>query len=432
MGPHARARAWVPVTLTEMKAFLAVMFNMGLMVKPRIADYWTTAASQATPWFSRVFSRNRFQLILRYFHVTNSKKILPTNHPDYDPTARFRPVTTHANMTFQRHYTPRQMVTGDESLVGTKTRTELIQYIPNKKHAQWGIKLWQLAEALTGYILRFIIYRGKRLDPVPRGQTQGTQVVMDLMSGANLLDKNYHVVTDNFFTSQELARSLEQRNTFLTGTVRKNRPLPQMVKNAEVEPGQAFYAREGTKLACHYKQTENRKSTLLLSTAAKAGQGDSGKPEVVELYNKNKGGVDLSDQMLYSYMDERKTVKYWKKVVFNVFQKMLLNAYIIYRQHTQDEKKMTRQRFVQKVVEELAAEQIAARPANPIQAVPRVNRPQQQVRIRNIPAGRERECCVCSRRPPGGQRRRSRTQCVDCRRGLHPTCLLRHQCVREA
>ncbi len=208
------------------------------------------------------------------------------------------------------------MVTADESLVGTKTRTELIQYLPNKKHAQWGIKLWQLAEASTGFILRFIVYRGKRLDPTPRGQTQGTQVVMSLMDGANVLDKNYHVVTDNFFTSIELATSLQQRSTLLTGTVRKNRPLPQMVKNAEVEPGQAFYARKGNILACRYKQAETRKSTLLLSTSARAGEGNSGKPIVVELYNKNKGGVDLSDQMLYSYTDERKTVKYWMKVVF--------------------------------------------------------------------------------------------------------------------
>ena len=67
---------------------------------------------------------------------------------------------------------------------------------------------------------------------------------------------------------------------------------------AQVQPGQAFYARQGTILACHYKQNENRKSILLLSTSAKGGEGNSGKPEVVQLYNKNKGGVDLSDHVL--------------------------------------------------------------------------------------------------------------------------------------
>ena len=127
------------------------------MVKPCIADYWIRSASQVTPWFSRVFSGNRFQLILSYFHAADNRRILSADHPDYDPSALFKPVVMHANMTFQRHYTPRQMVTSDDSLVGTKSGAELLQYLPNKKHAQVAIKLWQLAEAATGCTIQFIV-----------------------------------------------------------------------------------------------------------------------------------------------------------------------------------------------------------------------------------------------------------------------------------
>ena len=42
------------------------------------------------------------------------------------------------------------------------------------------------------------------------------------------------------------------------------------------------------------------------------------------------GGIDLSDMTLYFYLDERKTVTYWKKVVFIIIGRMVLNAYIRY------------------------------------------------------------------------------------------------------
>jgi len=56
------------------------------------------------------------------------------------------------------------------------------------------------------------------------------------------------------------------------------------------------------------------------------------KPSIVQSNNDFMGGVDASDAMLYSYMDER-TVKYWKKTTFNTFSRMILNSYIIYKQN---------------------------------------------------------------------------------------------------
>lgn len=38
------------------------------------------------------------------------------------------------------------------------------------------------------------------------------------------------------------------------------------------------------------------------------------KPCIVNCYNRYMGGVDESDKMLYVYLDERRTVKYWKKL----------------------------------------------------------------------------------------------------------------------
>ena len=45
-------------------------------------------------------------------------------------------------------------------------------------------------------------------------------------------------------------------------------------------------------------------------------------------YNKYMRGVDECDKMLYASLDERRTLKYWKIVVFNKFGRMVLNSFI--------------------------------------------------------------------------------------------------------
>lgn len=48
-------------------------------------------------------------------------------------------------------------------------------------------------------------------------------------------------------------------------------------------------------------------------------------------YNESMGGVDESDtMMLYSYPDERRTLK---KIVFNIFGKLVSNSDIIYKEN---------------------------------------------------------------------------------------------------
>ena len=61
----------------------------------------------------------------------------------------------------------------------------------------------------------------------------------------------------------------------------------------------------------------------------------STKPAIIQSYNAFMGGVDESDKMLYTYLDERRSVKYWKKVAFNIINRMVLNAYIIYKERVE-------------------------------------------------------------------------------------------------
>ena len=51
---------------------------MGIICKPSISIYWSTDKLCHTPIFQKAMSRNRFQLILRFFHCNDN------NNPQYD------------------------------------------------------------------------------------------------------------------------------------------------------------------------------------------------------------------------------------------------------------------------------------------------------------------------------------------------------------
>lgn len=71
------------------------------------------------------------------------------------------------------------------------------QYIPTK-HSKFGINLWMLTEEVSGYCYHFNVYRGKRFDQTPAGESQGSYVIMSLMRAADLLNKLYHAFCDSF------------------------------------------------------------------------------------------------------------------------------------------------------------------------------------------------------------------------------------------
>ena len=75
-------------------------------------------------------------------------------------------------------------------------------------------------------------------------------------------------------------------------------------------------------------------------------------PELVRDYNLHVGGVDRSEMSTYISFDERRTIRWNKKVFFTLFRKLLLNSFIFY-QHNGDLLKLGRRKFMVKVVEGL-------------------------------------------------------------------------------
>ena len=97
------------------------------------------------------------------------------------------------------------------------------------------------------------------------------------------------------------------------------------------------------------KKSHKKKQVIVLSTCASATESDvkptarsrnelQKKPDVILDYNRYMGQIDGNDMMTYFYLDERRTVKYWKKFAFNIISRMVLNAYLLYLENSNGEK----------------------------------------------------------------------------------------------
>ena len=103
--------------------------------------------------------------------------------------------------------------------------------MPNKPH-KWGIKAWALADSHNGYVWLYtgtlissiekvtIFNLGKERDAAPE-KGLAHNVVMGLV--AKLVGRDYHVYTDNFYSSPQLFAELKQNGFHATGTLRTNR-----------------------------------------------------------------------------------------------------------------------------------------------------------------------------------------------------------------
>lgn len=119
-----------------MKAFFAVIMEMGCPKRPKIISYWSTN-SRNILWFRKMFSKNRFLTLLIFFHLVNNEESYPPGHQQYDPCDKFQPLVDHANNVFRQYYVPHQYISVDESLVGTKTISHYFNIYLIKNIISW-------------------------------------------------------------------------------------------------------------------------------------------------------------------------------------------------------------------------------------------------------------------------------------------------------
>jgi hypothetical protein len=422
MRRNSRMKAWVDVTVREMKKFIAVMLNMGLIYKQNLESYWDMSRTQKTPFFSETMGLKRYQLISSMLHC-NCEPAIPRDQPGYDPWHKIRPFVDEINAKFKQFFVPKQPICIDESMVGMKNRCIFIQYMPNKRHNRFGIKKFEVCDSETSYVLHSELYSGK--DFLSDGDEPLAQkVVLDLLTKCNLLGKGYHLFTDNWYTKIPLAEALLKEKTYLTGTVRKrSKGLSKSLLNRNLGVGETVYFRKKNVLLVGYKEKKKRKPVYCLTTACHAedvqvrskGGREAIKPVLIANYNAYMGGVDVKDKTMYHFSCDRPTRRYWKKIFVNFIDMALHNAFILYKANTDKEQQKNHRDFLISIIEELTTDQVqvenAPGPGGDVLG-PRHA-------LSKLPNENNRLCIVCLEK---NLKKKTTYWCPGCNGGIHQNC----------
>ena len=196
------------------------------------------------------------------------------------------------------------------------------------------MKFYQLCDE-TGYCTQYELYTGNKNNISEFGATY--DVCMRLLqpylgNGQNLLC--------DYYTSPTLFHHLSQRHT--TGackTQHTNRKhVPKEVKCVKPLKEGTFVNSHGDMniIKYHDKRYVTMSTTLhneiIVETNNVAhSTGDKKRHLCIIDYNKFMGSVDRSDQMISSLNLNRRVLKWYKKVMFHVFDLAELQSYLLYR-----------------------------------------------------------------------------------------------------
>jgi hypothetical protein len=358
LGNTRGGSKWESLTVSGLKAFLAIHMYMDMKKQPNYKSYWEKEGSLFhCPIISNIMSRAGFTQLRRCLHITNPTMYEHIHKGDvgYDKLRQVRWLINEIRNACSREWSLGKFVTIDEMMVRYKgTYCPIRQYMP-KKPEKWGIKFWVLTDSVSKFIFCFEIYCRKNMEanvtiPIPRGEASAAYgVVMNLLHG--LEDKGHCIVMDNYFCSIPLFEDLVRKGIYATGTVRSNCiGLPQNLKNTKswkrCEQGHIEWAmHESRSISC--VMWKDKRPVLLLSTHAipigfpcvpmaevprRNGAVKDKIPTspVLLEYTTFMRGVDVADQLRASYSSQTRSHKWWHRVSWALVDITEVNIYIMY------------------------------------------------------------------------------------------------------
>lgn len=160
LSPKSRYRLWNTVTQSDIKSFLAIFLHMCVSQRPSIRDHWCTEPVYSCNFCPHIMSRDRFELILSFFHLNDNSKEKKKGQDGFDALFKIRPFLDHVKRKCQECFQPGEALTIDEGMCAFRGRVSFKVYMPNKPN-KYGIKLYILADSETGFAWNFEIYHGK-------------------------------------------------------------------------------------------------------------------------------------------------------------------------------------------------------------------------------------------------------------------------------
>ena len=242
-------------------------------------------------------------------------------------------------------------MTIDESMVGSKARCSMIQYIPSKP-TRYGFKVWVLADSITGYIIEFELYQGQEdgttddnesdndseNDPHDDGKivtqdgdppTDVERLVLRLCQ-ALPEERNFNVFADSLFCSVRVAKQLSRLGHNLCGTIKLNSvQLPPSLTQASclLDPGESISTTHSKEDVAVFVKRSKKKFGIVSTLHSPAKDSIDG---VRDEYNRKARGVDLANQRLACYQPQRQTLRWWHTLFDFMLNVSVCNAYVLF------------------------------------------------------------------------------------------------------
>ena len=295
-------------------------------------DLWSIHDSK--PFYRATMSVKRFKFFLRCLRCDDYRT--RRSRLKDDKLAAFRDIWSLFLDRLRRFYTPDFDLTIDEQLVGYRGHIPGRTYLPSKPR-KYGIKIFWMCEATTGYALNAVIYTGRENGHVHRNLAM--DIVLQLTHPYNGSGRN--ICCDNYFTSHALALRLLENNLTILGTLRLHRrEIPEFIHSTRgraVMTSRFAFDHDANIVLVSYLPKKN-KNVVLLSSSHCAAQveGPQNKPSIILQYNSIKGGVDTLDENVERFTCRRKTVRWPLLLLYNTFDVAVNNAFLLFKKNRQD------------------------------------------------------------------------------------------------
>lgn len=315
----------------EILKFLGLCLLKGHVKCPKQRNLFTyTNHLYYHPIFTYVMSARRHEQLLRCLYASEV---------DAKGSRKITPFIDTATAHFQKIYNAGKNLSLDESLLLFRGRLQFRQYIKSKK-ARYGIKFYELTTS-DGYVLNIYMYCGK--ENLEENISKTEDLVLRLMRPYLL--KGHHLYMDNFYNSVSLCKKLLGLRTHTVGTLRSNRKgNPDSIVKKKLKKGEHVWVRKNNVYVSKWRDS---RPVLMISTNTHPTmvevQNRFGrkkmKPLEVATYNNHMSGIDRLDQMVSYYSSPRKTIRWYKKVLFHLLDISVWNAYFLYKKYKKNNDK---------------------------------------------------------------------------------------------
>ena len=404
----------------EIKALCGLYYYAGALNMNSVTTKELFNKETGLPFFRATMSESRFAFLtncLRFDDKDTRKERRET-----DRLAPIRDVFQVIISKCSELYTPSEFCTLDEQLISFRGRCPFKMYIPSKPD-KYGMKMLAFCDAKTFYLLNAEIYIGK--NSTPQGIPVAEYYTVNLTKPIHGTNRN--LTTDNWFTSVEMAKKLhDDYSITLVGTIKKNKAeVPELliqVKDRLKNSAMFAYSKYLTLLSYCPPKSKQKKIVLLLSTMHPEGDKPNSTvlPEIVDFYNRTKGGVDTFDQLVHRYTVARKSRRWPLRVFYNLLDIVGINSNILCKGSKAPERELmpNRRAFLKKLGRDLVTPlmrerlKIRSLPSELRQIIGRIlDLKPEDINLDQRPSSSGR-CTFCERKKD----RKSRVMCKKCKK----------------